>query len=113
MGKSKSLEKSDKQKPRRIDIIEAFNEQKAFSEKTACSMEELSLDMTLYQSRFDYLVENEVIFKIEFDEKKSLFFLDKEALEQLETKEDKEFFLKLVSIIIPGIIFLLLAIALL
>ncbi|MBD3190706.1 MAG: hypothetical protein GF308_08675 [Candidatus Heimdallarchaeota archaeon] len=96
----------EKEKARRKFLIDAFRNLGAVSIANPCQLEDLGLNLTIYNSRIEELIDKNVI-KLANSEK-NLFYLDLDAYYDLKDQEDKEFFITLVSIIIPGIIFFLL-----
>lgn len=99
---------SNKEKPRRKYLIQAFQDLGAISVAHPCQLEELGLNLAIYESRIQELIEKNIIKLV--DNEKNLFYLDLDAYNDLKEQENKEFFISLVSIIIPGILFFLLGI---
>ena len=96
-------------KPKRKHIIEAFLFLEATEPDNPCTLKQLGLDLLKYASRINYLVKNKVIIQVKGEEEK--YYLDFDAYKDFKESDDKKFFLLMVSIIIPGILFLLLGVA--
>lgn len=113
--KEDSEKENTKIKPKRIHIVDRYYSLGASDKEHPCTLEELNLDLNLYQSKINYLIKNGIIICINEDkkvkEKKKLYYFDFGTYPQFKTNEDKRFFMLLASIIIPGIIFLLLGVA--
>lgn len=103
-----STNKNKDTKPKRKHIIDAFVFVDAIDPQNPCTLKQLGLDLNLYESRINFLVEKELIIPIE--DKKDFYYFDLEKYHIFKDEEDKRFFIMLISIIIPGIIFLLLGI---
>ena len=95
------------EKPKKSHIIEELLFLNAIDKKSAVKLEDLTLDLELYEGKIQELIDSNLLIEVT----KMKYFLDKEAYELYKEKENKKFFLKLVSIIIPGILFVLLGVA--
>ena len=109
MTKEPTTSKNKETKPKRKHIIEAFIFIDATNPQNPCTLKQLGLDLNLYKSRIDFMIEKELIIPIE--DKEEYYYIDLEKYYTFKNNEDKRFFIMLVSIIIPGIIFLLLGLA--
>ena len=100
-----------KTKPRRKDIINALLFIEATSPENPCRLEQMGLNLIDYQKRIDFLIKNKIICTVSLeDHDEELYYLDYEYYKEFKTQEDKRFFLTIVSIVIPGILFILLGI---
>ncbi|NHJ04842.1 MAG: hypothetical protein EAX90_08460 [Candidatus Heimdallarchaeota archaeon] len=104
-----STHKNKDSKPKRKHIIDAFVFVDAINPQNPCSLKQLGLDLNLYESRINFMIEKELIIPIE--NKEDCYYLDLDKYYNFKDEEDKRFFIMLISIIIPGIIFLLLGLA--
>jgi len=95
------------EKPKKVHIIEECLFLNAIDKKSAIKLEDLELDLEFYKEKIQELIDRKLLIKAT----KIKYFLDKEAYENHKEKENKKFFLRLVSIIIPGILFVLLGVA--
>ena len=100
-----------KTKPRRKDIIDALLFIEATSPENPCKLEQMGLNLIYYRKRIDFLIKNKIIRSVYLkDRDEELYYLDYEYYKEFRTQEDKIFFLIIVSIVIPGILFILLGI---
>ncbi|MHA1124808.1 MAG: hypothetical protein ACTSO7_02910 [Candidatus Heimdallarchaeota archaeon] len=97
-----------RKKPRRTHVVEEFRFLNAIDKKSAVKLEDLGLDLDFYEEKIDELIALEILIPTT----KTKYYLDNEAYGSVKEQNDKKFFLTLVSIIIPGILFILLGIAL-
>ena len=97
-------------KPKRKHIIDAMLFIEATSAKNSCHLEQLALDLALYDSRINHLIKNKVIVPAP-DSKENSYYLDYDFYQKFKEQEDKRFFITIVSIVIPGILLLLLGFA--
>lgn len=97
-------------KPKRKHIIDAMLFIEATSTKNACHLEQIGLDLSLYDSRIKYLIKNKAIIPVS-DEEKDSYYLDYDFYQIFREQENKRFFITIVSIVIPGVLFLLLGVA--
>ncbi|HUU77890.1 MAG TPA: hypothetical protein VMX55_06055 [candidate division Zixibacteria bacterium] len=104
-----STNKNKESKPKRKHIIDAFIFVDAINPQNPCTLKQLGLDLSLYESRINFMIQKELIIPIE--NREDNYYLDLEKYYLFKNEEDKRFFIMLVSIIIPGIIFLLLGLA--
>ena len=95
------------ERPKRFHIIDEFLLLNAINKKNAIKLEDLTLDLEIYEEKILELIDLELLIPAT----KTKYYLDKEAYEVYKEKENKKFFLTLISIIIPGILFVLLGIA--
>ena len=102
------LEKS-KIKPKTRHIVEQFVYLDALTKKKAIDFSKLGLDLNLYEKRIEYLLQNNLI--LPKDSQNSKFYLDYDAYQIFKEKQNKRFFMIIVSIVIPAILFLILGIA--
>ncbi len=102
--------KLKKIKPKRKHIIDAMLFLEATSVKNPIQLEQLALDLSLYRKRFEHLIKNRVILLVP-DREEDSYYLDYDYYQKFQEKENKRFFITLVSIVIPGFILLLLGIA--
>ncbi len=113
----KPKEKSDKKpkaiKPKRKHIIDAMRFLEATSEINPCQLEQLGIDLSLYDSRINHLIKKKIIIPVSDNEKEEgkNYYLDYEFYQKFKEEEDKRFFITIVSIVIPGILLLLLGVA--
>jgi len=96
-------------KPKTRHIIEHFVYHDALTENKVISLDALGLELTLYETRIEHLVKNDIIIQSESGELK--FYLDYEKYQVFKEQQDKRMFMIIVSIVIPAILFLLLGIA--
>ena len=92
----KQEEKSDKKtikiKPKRKHIIDAMLFIEATSSKNSCQLEQLGLELTLYDSRINYLIKNKVIVPVSEDEQENNYYLDYDFYQKFKENENKRFF---------------------
>lgn len=100
-------------KPKRKHIIDAMRFLEATSEINPCQLEQLGIDLSLYDSRINHLIKNKIIIPVSGNEKEeeNNYYLDYEFYQKFKEEEDKRFFITIVSIVIPGILLLLLGVA--
>jgi len=96
-------------KPKTRHIVEQFVMIDALTKEKARELNQLRLDLILYESRFEHLIKNNILLQIDTGEQK--YYLDYDAYQEFKEKQDKKFFMIIVSIVIPAILFLLLGIA--
>lgn len=112
---NKQEENSDKEpkkiKPKRKHIIDAMLFIEATSTNNTCQLEQLGLDLSLYHSRIKHLIKNKVVVTVSDEKEEDSYYLDYAFYQKFKEKEDKLFFITLVSIIIPGFLLLLLGVA--
>ena len=96
-------------KPKTRHIIEQFVMMDALTNETSIEFGHLGLDLILYEKRFEYLIQNDIILQIDTSEDK--FYLDYDAYQEFKEKRNKRDFMIIVSIVIPAILFLILGIA--
>ncbi|MHA1186902.1 MAG: hypothetical protein ACTSXA_02405 [Candidatus Heimdallarchaeota archaeon] len=94
-------------KPKKIHVINEFLFLASVDKKSAVPLTKLILELELYQVQIQELVDSGIIVP----STKTKFYLDEEAYNYYKEKQKKKFFLTLVSIIIPGFLFLLLGVA--
>ena len=105
--KQEEVEEIVQEKPKKIHVINEFLMRSSFNKKSAITLERLELDLELYQEHIQELFDLGIIVSAT----KTKFYLDEVVYEKYKKNQDKKFFLTLVSIIIPGILFLILGIA--
>ena len=93
-------------KPKKIHVINEFLFLKSVDKKSAIPLTKLILDLELYQVLIQELVDSGLLVL----STKTKYYLDEEAYNFYKEKQKKKFFLTLVSIIIPGLLFLLLGV---
>ncbi|NHJ32169.1 MAG: hypothetical protein FK732_04850, partial [Asgard group archaeon] len=96
-------------KPKTRHIVEQFVYFDAITKDKAIDFGQLGLDLNLYENRIEYLLQNNII--LPKDSRGSKYYLDYDAYQVFKEKQDKRFFMIIVSIVIPAILFLLLGIA--
>lgn len=94
-------------KPKMVHVINEFLYLTAVDKKSAVKLEDIELDLELYEDKIQELINSNLLVQAT----KTKYFLNVEAYEQYKEKENKKFALRLISIIIPGILFILLGVA--
>ncbi|NHJ85950.1 MAG: hypothetical protein FK734_10845 [Asgard group archaeon] len=97
-------------KPRRSHVISVFLSLEALSEESSCLVSQLGLDLELYKSLINELIDSKIIIVIH-KKNEEFFYLDLDKYKAVKEQEDKRLFMILVSIVIPAIWFLLLGLA--
>jgi len=96
-------------KPKTRHIVEQFVMIDALTNEKSIEFGQLGLDLILYESRIEHLIQNDIILQIDTSEDK--YYLDYDAYEEFKEKRNKRDFMIIVSIVIPAILFLILGIA--
>jgi hypothetical protein len=96
-------------KPKTRHIVEQFVYLDATTMEKACELEFLGLDLDIYEKRIEYLIKNDLL--LQPDSGANEYYLDYEAYQEFKVKQDKRYFMIIVSIVIPAVLFLLLGIA--
>ncbi|MBK5113802.1 MAG: hypothetical protein KGD59_07815 [Candidatus Heimdallarchaeota archaeon] len=96
-------------KPKTRHIVEQFVYLEATTMEKACQLEYLGLDLDIFESRIEYLLKNNLLLQPDTGE--NTYYLDYEAYQEFKERQDKRYFMIIVSIVIPSILFLLLGIA--
>ena len=95
------------EKPKTVHVIDEFLYRTAVDKKSAVKLEDIELDLELYENKIQELINSNLLVQAS----KTKYFLDVEAYEHNKERENKKFALRLISIIIPGILFILLGVA--
>ncbi len=102
--------KTKKIKPKSKHIIDAMLFIEATSAENPCHLEQLALDLSLYEKRIKHFIKNKVIIPVS-DINENNFYLDYDFYLKFKEQEDKRFFITIVSIVIPGFLLLVLGFA--
>lgn len=96
-------------KPKTRHIVEQFVIIDALTNEKSVEFGQLGLDLNLYESRIEHLIQNDIILQIDTSDDK--YYLDYDAYQEFKEKRNKRDFMIIVSIVIPAILFLILGIA--
>ena len=97
---------SNVKKPKIIHIVDRFELLEAINSKNAIKLEQLNLDLDKYESRLKKLIEKNVLITVNSEK----YYLNIENFKVYKKEEEKDLFIKLTAIIIPGLILILLGI---
>ncbi len=96
-------------KPKTRHIVEQFVIIDALTNEKSIEFGQLGLDLNLYESRIEHLIQNDIILQIDTSDDK--YYLDYDAYQEFKEKRNKRDFMIITSIVIPAILFLILGIA--